>query len=281
MMKKLIALLLALLTLASFAACSKDGEDGSENLDSFKEEEVVFTSVTNEYGTFHFEALDSDTVVITKYEGSTNLHEVVVPSSVQTGEDAETTTKTVAAIGEGAFKDASAITKLTVPEGITTIGKYAFAGCVQMASVVLPSTLSEIAEGAFRESGLTKLELPATCGITEIKASVYSGCERMTEIVVPGYIKTIGQGAFYGCTAATTIVLSEGVVEVGAQAFQGTTALASLTLPSTFTNTDPMADLAFSGSDVLYRENITCPAGSAAEAYADKMVLATAPETNG
>ena len=98
MMKKLIALMLALLTLVSFAACSKEGADDKENLDSFKEEEVVFTSVTNDYGTFHFEALDSDTVAITKYEGSTNLHEVVVPSTVQTGEDAETTTKTVAEV---------------------------------------------------------------------------------------------------------------------------------------------------------------------------------------
>ena len=59
------------------------------------------------------------------------------------------------------------------------------------------------------------------------------------------------------------------------------TSLAYLTLPSTFKNTDPTGengDFAFSGSDVLYRENIICPAGSAAEAYADKMVLNEAPE---
>ena len=275
-MKKLLALLLALLTVASFAACSDEGDE-EENLDYFKQEDVVYTSLTNEYGTFHFDTLDSDSVVITGYEGGTDLHAVVIPSTVKTGDD-EATVKTVAAIGKSAFKAVSAITSVTIPEGVVEIGDYAFADCVQMATVTLPSTIQTIGQGAFRNSGITTLVFPETCGLTEIKLAAFASCTKLTELTIPAYITTIRQGAFQNCTALAKIVISEGVTTIEKQAFQGTNALAQLVLPSTFTNTDPMDDLVFSGSDVLYRENITCPAGSAAEAYADKMILATAPD---
>lgn len=281
MMKRILALMLALLTVATLSACGDDETDESGDLSSFKEEEVVFASLTNDYGIFHFEMQDSDSVVITKYEGSTNLHEVVIPSTVQTGEDAATTTKTVVAIGESAFQHASAITKLTIPEGVTTIGKYAFAGCVQMKEVLFPSTIVEIGMGAFYECGIETLALPTACGLTSISDSAFALCKQLTKVTIPAYIKTIGYGAFQNCEKLSEIVLAEGVETVGKQAFQGTVALEKLTLPATFTNTDPIEDLAFSGSKVLYRENITCPAGSAAEAYANKMVLSSAPEVEG
>ena len=281
MMKRILALMLALLTVATLSACGDDETDNSDDLSKYKEEDIVYSSLTNDYGTFHFEMQDSDSVVITKYEGSTDLHEVVIPSTVQTGEDAATTTKKVVAIGENAFLHASAITKLTIPEGITTIGKYAFASCVQMKEVIFPSTIAEIGVGAFYECGIETLELPATCGLTEIADSTFALCRQLAKVTVPSYIKTIGVGAFRDCEKLTEIVLSEGVETVGKQAFQGTVSLAKLTLPATFTNTDPVGDLAFSGSKVLYRENIICPADSAAEAYANKMVLSSAPEVEG
>ena len=125
------------------------------------------------------------------------------------------------------------------------------------------------------------LTFPEGSKITTISMETFSRCVKLTEIVIPSFITTVGQGAFFECTALEKIVISEGVVLVEKQAFQGTTALAYLERPSTLTNTDPTGengDFAFSGSDVLYRENIICPAGSAAEAYADKMVLSDAPE---
>ena len=277
MMKKLLALLLALLTVATFSACSNE-EENNEDLSNFRQEEIVFTSVTNEYGTFHFELLTSDTVEITKYEGSTDLHEVVVPATVHTGEDVAATSKKVTTIGKDAFKGVSAITAITLPEGITTIGNYAFADCAQLATVSFPSTLASIGQGAFRSSGLTTLVFPESCALTEIAVSAFSNCLKLESLTIPGYITTIRQGAFLGCSGLKTLVLSEGVSVVENQAFQGTVSLASLTLPSTFVNTDPMDDLVFSGSKVLYRENIICPADSAAAAYADKMPLSSAPE---
>ena len=51
-------------------------------------------------------------------------------------------------------------TMIVVPEGVTKIGKKAFAGCKVLKSIQLPSTLTEIDEGAFCNSGLTECRLP-------------------------------------------------------------------------------------------------------------------------
>lgn len=277
MMKKLLALFLALLAVASFAACKKDGNDKNNSNNNYKQDEIVLTSVTIGNDTFSFETLDSDSVAITGYTGSNDLHDITIPTEVQTGAD-ETTIRKVTAIRDSAFYATSSLRSVVIPEGITSIGDYAFAKCTQLQTVSFPSSIAHIGKYAFQESGLTSLNFPATCGLTEISDHTFNACNSLTEVVIPGYIKTIGIGAFYGCEKIAKVTLSEGVETVGKQAFQNNPSLADLILPASFTNTDPREDLAFSGSDVLYRSHIVCPEGSAAEAYADKMVLKFEPE---
>lgn len=277
MMKKLLALLIALLTAASLAACSGDEpNDNQDNLDNYLEEEVVIDSYTVGESVFYFESVDSESVAITGYDGPTAPHDITIPSTVPTNADGSETKK-VTSIAETAFYGTSSIRSLVLPEGITSVGDFAFAQCVQLTSVTFPSSLESIGTGAFQNTGMTELNLPETSALTEISAWAFSNCAALTEITIPGYIETIGEAAFFGCVGVESIVLEEGVVNVGKQAFQQTLALKSLTLPSTFANENPMEDLAFSGSQILYRENITFPEGSNAEAYVDQMVLAIPP----
>lgn len=279
MTKKLLAILLALLTVVSVTACSD--KKGNENLKDGleKTEEVVRTSAKVGEGVVYFENYDSDSVTITGYKGPDHLHDLTIPTVVRTGED-ESTDKKVTRIANGAFYSVSSLRSVVVPEGIEIIGDYAFAMCVQMESVTLPASLKELGRGAFLGSGLKSLPLPTTCALTEIPDWAFSECEGLTEITVPSYIKTVGYGAFALCTNVAKITIPEGVTTVKNQAFQNTLALAELHLPSTFTNTDPFEDGVFTGSKVLYRENIHCPegdAGAAARAYADKMHLTKKP----
>lgn len=276
MTKKLLALLLALLTVATLSACSDKDDDKGDGLDNFKQEEIVYDSVKVGDSTIYFESLDSDSVAITGYKGPDALHDLTIPASVLTGQD-ETSRKAVTTIADTAFYSVSALRSVTVPEGITEIGDYAFAMCVQMESITLPASLKTMGRGVFLGCGLTALPLPATCALTEIPDWAFSECLGLKEITLPTYIKSVGKGAFSECVNVEKITLSEGVEAVADQAFQNTLALKELHLPSTFVNTDPLEDLVFSGSKVLYRENIHCPADSAAEAYADKMHLSEKP----
>lgn len=71
--------------------------------------------------------------------------------------------------GEGPMKDFSGcgpwgtgITGVTIRDGVTNIGKYAFRGCTEMTHVELPSTMTEIRNGAFTDAtGLRTINIDA------------------------------------------------------------------------------------------------------------------------
>jgi len=65
---------------------------------------------------------------------------VVIPATIQG--------YPVREIGEKAFFG-KVITSITIPEGVTAIGKVAFFGCFYLASLTLPSSLRYIGEEAF------------------------------------------------------------------------------------------------------------------------------------
>lgn len=54
----------------------------------------------------------------------------------------------VTKIGENAFAG-SAVTSVSMPEGITSIGQYAFSGCQNLESVTLPESLTTLGSEAF------------------------------------------------------------------------------------------------------------------------------------
>jgi hypothetical protein len=54
------------------------------------------------------------------------------------------------------------LAQLEIPSGVTTIGKFAFCGCVGLAQLKIPLSVTRIGEYAFGGcSGLTRLEVPS------------------------------------------------------------------------------------------------------------------------
>ena len=263
MMKKVLALMLALLTVAAISSCNKkEEEDNMNSLDEFRKQDVTYSSYEDPttHGVFYFESIDTDTVKITGYSGPVAKHTVTIPTSVKTSEE---TTKDVTTIAAEAFHAVASIETLVIPEGITTIEEYAFAECVQMTTLSLPSTLTKIGKGAFMQCGITTLNLPTSENLTKIDDLAFSRCNNLKTVTIPGNIQTVGMAAFFECMGLEKIVLTEGVTTVEKLAFQGCASLAELELPSTFANTTaPIDDLAFLGSDVLYYENIKIPANT-------------------
>ena len=256
-MKKLLAVMLALLMIATLAACSKEQQNG-DDLDDYVREEKVITFETNEKGeTFHFEAIDTETVAITAYEGSDAAHLLEIPSTLNG--------KTVVAIANAAFKDCSKINAISFPETVTTIGNYAFAGCVLLEYIDIPETVTSIGIGAFTGcTNLSSVIFEGTPKIASIERFAFQDCSALTSIEIPASVKTVGDAAFMNCSALTTVVLKEGVETVGDVAFRGCTALASLTLPASLTT---IGQYVFSDCDALFINNVTVPEGSAAHTY--------------
>ena len=68
---------------------------------------------------------------------------------------------------------------VTIPEGVTKIGNWAFYDCTGLTSVTIPAGVTEIGWGAFYGCAkLTSVTIPE--GVTEIERSAFDGCKKLT-----------------------------------------------------------------------------------------------------
>ena len=74
--------------------------------------------------------------------------------------------------------------EVTIPEGVQSIGDYAFCDCSSLTSLTLPSSLQSIGGGAFlRCSSLTSLTLPSS--LQSIGDSAFCDCSSLTSLYIP------------------------------------------------------------------------------------------------
>ena len=106
------------------------------------------------------------------------------------------------------FKD-SGIKTVTIGDGITSIGKYAFYGCSGLTELALPNSVTSIEEKAFSDcSGLAKItslaEIPPVCSSNVFDGVNKINCELIVPIVsVVAYKQARGWNEFSNITAAT------------------------------------------------------------------------------
>jgi len=188
---------------------------------------------------------------ITKYNGKDT--DVVIPSEIDG--------VAVKAIEISAFEGCTNITKVTIPDGVESIGYFAFANCSSLESINLPESLKEIKESAFSGcESITSVTIPD--GITYIGYSVFNECSSLESITLPESIESIEPGTFTGCSALTGITLPKGIKIIGESAFSDCSGLKSITIPDSVTS---IAEGAFDGCENLI---ISGYKGSAAETYA-------------
>ena len=97
-------------------------------------------------------------------------------------------------IAISAFEGVKYVNEIILPEGLKTIGEYAFADCDNLRKIIMPSTLVEIKKRAF--SSCNELsEIILNEGLKKIQNVVYSGSKLMS-IVIPESVEYIGSGAF-------------------------------------------------------------------------------------
>lgn len=112
---------------------------------------------------------EDGTAMITEYDAPVLRHyenPIMVPDSIDGIK--------VTSIGSNMFKKIQCAFSLVIPEGVTTIEKYAFSYRQRMTSIVLPQSLKEIGEEAFW--CCSELE---SCNIPEgvqIGARAFVGC---------------------------------------------------------------------------------------------------------
>ena len=137
----------------------------------------------------------------------------------------------ITSIGRWAFYGCNGLTELTLPNSVTSIGNYVFYGCSGLTKLTLPNSVTRIGDGAFCDcSGLTELTLPNS--IASIGESAFYGCSGLTELTLPSSMTRIGNSAFAGCSGMTELTLPNSVTGIGDSAFAYCSGLTELTLPN-------------------------------------------------
>lgn len=124
------------------------------------------------------------------------------------------------------------IVELSLPEGLTRVGSYAFAQCTQLMTVTMPDTVTAVGEKGFFD------------------------CERLQFLTLSKNLTRIERGGFERCLRLKTVQLPLGLEYIGYQAFWRCESLMSITVPETVTHLD-MAVFAYCGS--LVRAQIDAP----------------------
>lgn len=85
-------------------------------------------------------------------------------------------------IGDSAFGDTQ-ISEVNLPEGLTYLGGWSFAGCKNITSVKIPSTLEEIQWCTFKDcTGITSVTIPANVKFIDTQA--FGSCTSLTDITI-------------------------------------------------------------------------------------------------
>lgn len=100
-------------------------------------------------------------------------------------------------------------------EGVTEIRNYAFYGCENLETVVLPETLTNIGTYAFYNCAkLKNIELPDS--LTTLGARCFMNCKALERIVIPEGVTTIPTYCFNTCTSLDTLILVGDTVKTAA-----------------------------------------------------------------
>lgn len=140
-------------------------------------------------------------------------------------------------IGDYAFSGIFNPQEIDIPDGVETIGDYAFDGCFGghgKTRLVLPDSVTHIGMGAF--DGCTFLQnVTLSKNLTDIGDDAFANCGELLEIQIPAGVKTIGAGAFQSCTKLESIDIPSSVTNIGAVAFYSCVSLSNITIPSSVT----------------------------------------------
>lgn len=257
----------------------------------FAETESILSEADESDFTYNF--VTQDTIEITSYSGYecnvtvpktidgftvvgiANFHKAPESMKINTKLKKVILPDTVTYIGDNAFEherdgfntDYSKLIEIVLPEGLLTIGNYAFSDCRELKKIDIPSTVTNIGEGAFQHCnsmkeinfrgknttltgdsfGTAKWSTLASALDKEYQNWLYQDNnsdffiwqgwllgykgESKTPVIPKGVVG-IGSSVFHYNTEITAVTLPDGLKYIGENAFYGCTGLTKVDIPA-------------------------------------------------
>lgn len=168
-----------------------------------------------------------------------NLESVQLPNSLKV-------------IGSYAFNECESLKEIKIPDSVEVICECAFASCKKLKSVQLSKNLTELGDGAFEFTGLTKIVIPD--GVKSIGYNTFCFCRDLKEVTLPNNLQYIFSWAFEYCTSLTAVTLPDSLEYIGGEAFNNCKKLKTVKFGNRL---QEIADKAFESCESL--NNIVLP----------------------
>jgi uncharacterized repeat protein (TIGR02543 family) len=209
---------------------------------------------------------DNGTSKELKFYGTGNMNNYTMNTAPWSGVRNSVTTITIpqgiTSIGNYAFVGFTAITEIAIPEGVTSIGQHAFDGCSSLTTVTLPTSLTFLGGYAFNDCAVISL--------------TYPGGPAGAGIYLPPNLEAVAGYSFYNCPLAATVVVPSKVYQIAPAAFGAaseSSTLQEIWLPASLTdiyaafgNRSGLTTIYYAGSEADWAENYVAdgaiPAGA-------------------
>jgi hypothetical protein len=134
----------------------------------------------------------------------------------------------VTAIGDGAFMNCRYLNSVSLVPSIRSIGNKAFCNCTKMTFIdYFPDGLTTIGDYAFSgcsslvvinlEMGMTRVNLGK--GVVSIGKCAFKDCSKIKTLVLEDQLTTIGDSAFMNCTQLNNVTMGYATASIGTGAF--------------------------------------------------------------
>ena len=153
------------------------------------------------------------------------LEEVIIPETYNG--------KPVTKIGDSAFCTKAEIKTVYIPGCVKTIGLSAFDGCYNLNNLTISEGVTEV--GSFAFSGIAAETLIIPKSLTKYSdTSCFTSCETKT-VIMKGVPQKMPICFFLRCKKLENVTLPEGLTEIGACMFDECEALKTLDIPESVT----------------------------------------------
>ena len=164
----------------------------------------------------------------------------------------------------------------TIPDSVTSIVGYAFAGCTSLTNVTIPDSVTSIGSHAFSYcKSLTSVTIPDS--VTSIGGSAFGNCTSLTSVTIPDSVTSIGDWAFSHCTSLTSVTIPDSVTSINWYAFYNCKSLTDVYYAGSEAQWKAIS-ISSTGNDDLLNANIHYNYVSHTHSYKDVVTAPTCTE---
>ena len=186
----------------------------------------------------------NQTIIFQNRSGNTPVIEIADGSFSNSPIEEAIITEGIAYIGRNAFSGCKNLHQVVLPVSIEEIEDAAFENCSSLKSISLPVALKTIGDEALKGTGLRTIEIPKS--VFRLGDGLLADCQELDHVTVPENIERIPDRMFEGCASLKKVKLHEKLDVIGERAFFGCSSLDLLIIPDSvtqigqdaFTNTD-------------------------------------------